>query len=333
MLGHGQERRRYLAMQLALRDVDVDVLPSGMERAQRNRSYWDSKCVSKLSTPTSYLTNTSVCRGKKAMMTIEFLFNPPPDPYTRQMTKVEPLVAHKLDWNTTVRDMLRSSIKNSSLKRNEHFMQWLSLDDEDNDEQSSVLCLMKPRDPSDPSIQPASSFYKLDWNTPLSKLLLHKQITEFPTIHLTDESVFEGALVEDDGTRTDISHRTLKRRRLDEASGKKAIATLVGGYGSDEDEGNSKGEDDDPAAAVLGTLAEYAGSENGDSEVSYDDELDAEGETDEEYAEAAGMGADSSGMMQDDGDDVVDWGDDEIAEDEAKIASLSEALRQRYPGP
>ena len=44
-MGHGQERRQYLAMQLALRDVDMDILPSGMERARRNRSCWNSRCV------------------------------------------------------------------------------------------------------------------------------------------------------------------------------------------------------------------------------------------------------------------------------------------------
>ena len=43
--GHGQEKRNFLAMQLGLRDIDMEVLPSGMERARRNKSSWDSKYV------------------------------------------------------------------------------------------------------------------------------------------------------------------------------------------------------------------------------------------------------------------------------------------------
>lgn len=37
------DRRSFLAMQLGFRDVDMDVLPQGMERAKRNQSHWDSK--------------------------------------------------------------------------------------------------------------------------------------------------------------------------------------------------------------------------------------------------------------------------------------------------
>lgn len=41
--GRTQDKRRYLAMQLGFRDIYMDVLPQGMERAKRNRSFWDSK--------------------------------------------------------------------------------------------------------------------------------------------------------------------------------------------------------------------------------------------------------------------------------------------------
>ena len=41
--GHGQDKRSYLSMHLGFRDVDMDVLPAGMERTKRNQSYWDSK--------------------------------------------------------------------------------------------------------------------------------------------------------------------------------------------------------------------------------------------------------------------------------------------------
>ena len=40
------DKRNYLTMQLALRDVNMDVLPAGMEKCKRNHSRWDSKYVS-----------------------------------------------------------------------------------------------------------------------------------------------------------------------------------------------------------------------------------------------------------------------------------------------
>lgn len=43
--GRTQDKRRYLAMQLGFRDIYMDVLPQGMEKAKRNRSFWDSKYV------------------------------------------------------------------------------------------------------------------------------------------------------------------------------------------------------------------------------------------------------------------------------------------------
>ena len=41
--GRTHDKRRYLSLQLAFRDVYMDVLPQGMERAKRNKSFWDSK--------------------------------------------------------------------------------------------------------------------------------------------------------------------------------------------------------------------------------------------------------------------------------------------------
>lgn len=44
-VGQKKDRRSFLAMQLGLRDIDMDVLPSGMDRAKRNLSKWDSEYV------------------------------------------------------------------------------------------------------------------------------------------------------------------------------------------------------------------------------------------------------------------------------------------------
>jgi hypothetical protein len=39
------DKKSYLSMQLSFRDVEMEVLPEGMERHKLNTSYWDSKCV------------------------------------------------------------------------------------------------------------------------------------------------------------------------------------------------------------------------------------------------------------------------------------------------
>ena len=55
----GMDRKSILAMQLSVRDVDMDILPAGMRRAGLNRSCWDMKCVFKIfSVRTSLITST-----------------------------------------------------------------------------------------------------------------------------------------------------------------------------------------------------------------------------------------------------------------------------------
>jgi hypothetical protein len=51
MAGGGRTKRDLLKMQLELRDIEMDLLPVGMERRKVNQSCWDSK----------YVSNCSVC--------------------------------------------------------------------------------------------------------------------------------------------------------------------------------------------------------------------------------------------------------------------------------
>jgi hypothetical protein len=44
--GAGQTKRDTLKMQLELRDIDMELLPIGMERRKHNQSSWDTKFVS-----------------------------------------------------------------------------------------------------------------------------------------------------------------------------------------------------------------------------------------------------------------------------------------------
>ncbi len=41
-----EKKRDMLKLQLELRDIDIDLLPAGMERRKLNHSTWDPKCVS-----------------------------------------------------------------------------------------------------------------------------------------------------------------------------------------------------------------------------------------------------------------------------------------------
>jgi hypothetical protein len=43
--GGGRTKRDVLRMQLEARDIEMDILPAGMERHKVNQSTWDSKCV------------------------------------------------------------------------------------------------------------------------------------------------------------------------------------------------------------------------------------------------------------------------------------------------
>ncbi|KAH8118371.1 hypothetical protein DFH11DRAFT_1502292 [Phellopilus nigrolimitatus] len=314
--GHGQDKRNFLAMQLGFRDIDMDVLPPGMERAKRNQSSWDSK-------------------KKSALLTIEFVFQPPPNPLTRQESKPVSLVAHKNDWERSVRQAIRANVKNMQrVKKDDPLFQWLGLDEEDETIPSSVLCVMKrPKILDDsPNLNAGRhSYYKLDWNSKLSSALRWKHFVEFPTILLVDESSFEGVIVDDDGTTEDMRERRPKRRKLDPTVAKKTITGLLGDYGSDD-------EDDGPN--ILDTLDDYLGSDDDSREPGADEhdaedgvEAGAEDQTEElrDVLDTAGDDGPGKGaVIEDEEEEDLDWGDDEIAEDEAKIASLSAAVPQRH---
>ncbi|KAI5123436.1 hypothetical protein M0805_006141 [Coniferiporia weirii] len=311
--GHGQDKRSYLAMQLGFRDVDMDVLPPGMERVKRNQSCWDSK-------------------KKTALLTVEFVFQLPSDPVTRQAPKPISLVTSKNNWEQPIRQLIHAGVKNTQwAKKNGALLQWLSLDDEDDSIPSSVLSVMKrPRIVDDsPDVNAGRpSYYKLDWNAKLCTALRQKHIVEFPTILLIDENSFEGILVDDYGAAEDMRERRSKRRKLDPSVAKKTLTGLVGAYGSDEDE---------EPTSVLDTLGNYSGGEGYSDDAGPDINEDGMGGSDDVEEQAdnfrdildAAVVAGDEQPLEDD-EEGLDWGDDEIAEDEAKIASLSAAVHQQY---
>ncbi|KAL5488021.1 BCD1 [Sanghuangporus weigelae] len=304
----GQDRKSILAMQLSVRDIDMDILPVGMKRAGLNKSYWDMK-------------------AKRALLTLEFVIRPPPDPLTREVLEPISIVTHRNDWNQTIRQIIRQKFKETKCtKSKEGIQHWLNLDEVDEDIPSSVLCVMKRPRSHDDHLDLTSSrqrYYKLDWDDALSKALRNKHFVEFPTIFLMDEALFDGLLVDDSGIVEDMNERRAKRRKLDPSEAKKTITGLLGGYGSDDEQQNA-----------LDTLAEYSGNEQSDAEASALGEDDSSSEADETGDEPPAVPdeeqvADGSTGVGGD-DETLDWGDDEVAEDEAKLAELSAVIQQRY---
>lgn len=276
-------------------------------------------------------------------MTLEFTLSPPREHATQEQRKVS-LQSNKNDWTKTIRELLQSSLR--TMRKDGKLLDWLNLDTESaiDPNSSSVLCLMKrPKiedDPSDPNFGKVT-YYKLDFNAKLSSALQNKHFVEYPTIDLVDEKDFKGLLVEDDGFRIDPSERRVKRRRLDTETAKKTISGLVGGYGSD---------DDDEQPNQLSTLESYVESD-GEAVLSSDGENSLDEDGDGVVIEDTGADRDDKVYIADDGQSldasnallVVDdipsedegdagWIDEEIAEDEAKLAELSTALqaRQKY---
>ena len=130
-------------------------------------------------------------RKRTALLTIEFVFEFPPNPFSSAKTVPITLITNKNDWTQPIRQLISSALKNSGkAKGNEALLDWLGLE-EDDSVPSSVLCVMKkPKDISHPTDAKCSrpSYYKLDWNSKLSVALRNKHFVEFPTLLLVDEA-------------------------------------------------------------------------------------------------------------------------------------------------
>lgn len=328
--GNGHDRKQFLAMQLGFRDVDMDVLPAGMERAKRNQSYWDSKYV--FITVRLYYRAQHIMffRKRTAILTVEFILQPPAYLLPHIKTGSTSLVINKADWDQPIRQIAFSAFRNTGkAKRNEALLNWLGLE-EDESIPSSVLCVMKkPRDTEElinPNNDTRPSYYKLNWNSKLSVALRNKHFIEFPTVLLVDESVFDGVLVDEHGLEEDLRERRAKRRKLNPTAAKKAMTGLLGSYGSEADT-----EDEYNALNDLEEYTDDIGSEeDGEYEECDENELFLEqgGHPEAEANSHAEIGI---GDTVDVDDEILDWGDEEIAEDEAKLASLTAAVQQRFP--
>jgi hypothetical protein len=145
-------------------------------------------------------------------------------------------------------------------------------------------------------------FIKLDGERKLSTLLRNKQIVEFPTIEIWEEGAFRGVLLDDAGAFESQRQRPAKRPRLDVTKGRAAIAGLLGGYGSEDDE---EGEEADTALMRLG---DYEGSDAEDEQPTTSEE------------------ADTDGFAEDDDDDEGEL--DAVVDPASLLAMVREAQRQ-----
>lgn len=269
-------------------------------------------------------------RGKRAIFTVEFLFKLPGE-YTTGDARDMSIISHKNDWDRSIRQILQTNVnRENQSEAYDDVVRWLRLEYKDVIIPSNVLCLMKRPRSSDDSLNlnpSRPSYYRLDWNTKLSRILRHKQFVEFPTIILIDRSQFDGVLVDDSGIAEDMREQRPKRRKLDLTEAKKTIHGLVGEYGSDDETEESN---------VLEALANYSESEASEEDVSGLDGDELPDEMDDEQTDdipniihPGHMPDDIEVAEEEDGEDL-DWGDDEIADDEAKLADLSAVLQARH---
>ncbi|KAJ7179392.1 hypothetical protein C8R46DRAFT_1073623 [Mycena filopes] len=287
-------------MQLEARDIDMDILPAGMERHKINQSSWIQSL------------------NETALLTIEFKFHPSPNPLALPSQVPEPprtLLTHRnrLDADKSLLQILQHHITE---RKEGAFPAW-------------VRALACP-DPTDPEAidlaraarkQRAQPYYRLDPTQPISALLRHKEFVEFPTIEVWEE--FVGTVVDAAGAVTQTEDggeegdgRAPKRRKLDRKAGGKAIAGLLGGYGSSGDEGEGgKGKGKERARNGLEMLGGYSGSDDEDEDAqagiqdSEDDGVDLDPAQLVELMREARGDASWTPHEQAGDDDLVDWGD------------------------
>ncbi|KAJ3516200.1 hypothetical protein NLJ89_g1271 [Agrocybe chaxingu] len=244
-------RRDTLKIQLEARDIDVDLLPMGMERRKLNQSSWDGK-------------------NQTALLTIEFKFYKPKDPLAPSSQPRDPpltLLTHKNDTKTPLLSLIRSRVvEGIKSKKESTHPQWVKQlvfpDADDPESFTNPQCVMAAKiNPLTLKrlVKPTTKgYYSLDPTQPLSKSLRHTEFVEFPTIEIWDE--FLGTILDARGIVKQHEERPLKRRKTNSKAGRAAIAGLLGGYGSSEEEVEVEPKN------VLASLEEYDG-DDGDDEV------------------------------------------------------------------
>ncbi|KAG2077652.1 hypothetical protein BDR04DRAFT_1001311 [Suillus decipiens] len=324
----GGSKRDLLKAHLDNLDIEMDVLPVGMQRRKVNQSTLDAK------------TQT-------ALLTIEFRFYPGVSSQSPASAASVPYttLVHRNPINSSLISLLQKHVPQHTysnenypkLKKEYSCPDWVTSlvhPHPDDPEGFRVpLCYLPAqmdltRIPyySGVGVQTGPSYYELCPSQTLQDLLQGTHFAEFPTIHVydPDSSTFIGNIVAKKGQPSPMSEhdvRAMKRRKLSTKAGRMAISELVGDYGS-ESESVSEKAVASQTRDELGALGNYAESENGDQHSA------AEGRTTEDDMsstgslsadEGEGPALDYASVLElikqahsaaDYDSEVVDWGDD-----------------------
>ncbi|KAG6903339.1 hypothetical protein C0995_013092 [Termitomyces sp. Mi166 len=261
----GHTKRDVLKMQLEARDIDMDILPAGMERRKLNQSYWEPK-------------------SHTAFLTLEFKIHPPRDPLApSSQSPSSPLIllTHRNNMNTPLLNLARQTAERAFSKKDGASNEWLKrFLFPDPDDPSSFIsphfvmaAQMDPRAAMLQKSQHRKAYYRFDPSQSLLTLLRNTHFVEFPTIEVWEK--FNGAVVDVQGMLKELpvdDEPKKKRRKLSKKAGKEAINGLLGGYGSDDEEtsepksgltllGGYTGSDDEGGDGGAGNEVETGGDE------------------------------------------------------------------------
>lgn len=327
--GGGSSKRDLLKAHLDNLDIEMDVLPVGMQRRKVNQSTLDAKT-------------------QAALLTIEFRFYPGASSQSSSFASVPyTTLVHRNPINSSLITLLQRHIPQHPCSNKDH-----PKPKKEHPCPDWVTSLVHPH-PDDPEgfkiplcylpaqmdlasipyypgvgVQTGPSYYKLCPSQTLHELLQGTHFAEFPTIHVYDPdfSTFVGNIVAKRGQPSPMSEhehdvRAIKRRKLSAKAGRKAISGLVGDYGSDSESASEKGAANE-TRDELGALGSYAESENGDQDSpaearTAEDDMTStgsfsadEGEGPElDYAAVLELIKQAHGAADDDSE-AVDWGDD-----------------------
>jgi len=248
---------------------------------------------------------TEITRNQTALLTIEFKFHKPLNPFApSSQPREQPfiLITHKNNIKSSLLTLIRSHLKTDGRnhsKKESSYPEWakcLVNPDPDDDPESftNPQCVMQAL-VSHQLRGPA--YYSFDPSQPLINLLRHTHFVEFPTIEVWEE--FKGIVVDAQGVvRPSEEERQPKRRKLYPKAGRLAINGLLGDYGSEEDE-------EEQAPDMLAALDNYAESGEDDDGLNGSDD---EGEVEIDPAillDLMRQARDETAVE----DDIVDWGD------------------------
>jgi len=155
-------------------------------------------------------------RTQKALLTIELVFHPTPNP----LRPNDPVPApYKMIRHRVLLDEKLSSVFPS--RKIPDWVQDLI--------QGETECVL--RAPSGPEV-----YWRIDTEKELGDALKWMEFVEFPTIELYEKGSFKGRVV-DPQTRIQEEEEEVKRGRvLGKVQGKERISGLVGDYGSESEE-------------------------------------------------------------------------------------------------